>query len=205
MRTIAFMSQKGGSGKSTLAVHVAVAAMESGENAALFDTDPQQSVTKWGETREQEQPIVATVSSYELADALALAKTEGVTYAFVDTAPHHSPDAAKVATMADYIVIPCRPSAFDIGTASKSSRIVKAAKKKGAFILSACPFRAPETKEARELLADYNLAVCPHEVTERRSFARALSSGRAVTEFEGSGKASDEIRLLWTWIKKAAK
>ena len=34
-----------------------------------------------------------------------------------------------------------------------------------------------------------------------RAFARAVASGRAVTEFESNGKAAEEIRALWEWLK----
>lgn len=79
-------------------------------------------------------------------------------------------------------------------------RIVKAAGARAAFVLSACPFRAPEIAETREALLGYGLPVAPVEITERRAFARSVASGRAVTEFEGDGKAAGEIRALWVWL-----
>ena len=45
-------------------------------------------------------------------------------------------------------------------------------------------------------------AVTPSgEITDRRAFARAVTTGSAVTEFEADGKAAEEIRALWAWIK----
>jgi hypothetical protein len=37
-------------------------------------------------------------------------------------------------------------------------------------------------------------------LAHRTSFARALSNGMAVTEFEEKGQAAEEIRNLWNWI-----
>ena len=37
---------------------------------------------------------------------------------------------------------------------------------------------------------------------DRRAFARAVATGRAVTEFEDHGKAAEEIRALWKWLKE---
>jgi len=71
---------------------------------------------------------------------------------------------------------------------------------KAVFVLSACPFRAPEIAETREALRGYGLPVAPMEITERRAFARAVATGRAVTEFEEDGKAAGEIRTLWSWL-----
>ena len=51
-------------------------------------------------------------------------------------------------------------------------------------------------------MTDYGLPIAPIEITERRAFARAVASGRAVTEFENNGKAAEEIRALWLWLKE---
>ena len=106
-----------------------------------------------------------------------------------------------MAQIADLVVIPVRPSAFDIAAAGNAVQITRAAGAKAVFVLSACPFRSPEIAETRELLASYGLPIAPMEITERRAFARAVASGRAVTEFESNGKAAEEIRALWEWLK----
>lgn len=202
MKSIAFLSQKGGSGKTTLAVHTAVAAQEDGERVVLVDTDPQKSATVWGESREQDTPVVATASAVELDAVLAAARQEKMSLAIVDTAPHTAPDAAKIAKAVDLIVIPCRPTAFDLAAVSNAIEIVRAAQTKSVLVLSACPFRSPEIAETRHVLAEYGLPIFPEEITDRRAFARAVATGRAVTEFESDGKAAQEIRALWSWLKE---
>ena len=201
MQILAFLSQKGGSTKTTLCVHIAVAAMETGLKVLIVDTDPQQSATVWSNAREVDKPMVATVAVSDLSRVLDAAKAEGIDLVVVDTAPHAAPEAAKIARMATLVLIPCRPTAFDLAAAEGATRIVKAAKVKAAFVLSACPFRAPEIRETRKALADYGLPVSPVEITDRRAFSRAIATGRAVTEFEGDGKAAEEIRDLWKWTR----
>lgn len=200
MKVMAFLSQKGGAGKTTLAVHTAVAAHEAGIGVVLIDTDPQRSATAWGEARQSDTPLVATTDVSELQRVLDAARSEDIGLAIVDAAPHAAPAAANIARAADLIAIPCRPTAFDLAAAVGAVRIVKAANVPAAFILSACPFRAPEIAEAREALSEYGLPVAPVEITERRAFARAVASGKAVTEFETNGKAAGEIRALWSWL-----
>lgn len=202
MKTLAFLSQKGGAGKTTLAVHTAVAAHEAGETAVLIDTDPQRSATVWGDARQSAAPVVATAGAAELDRVLAAARGEGMSLAIVDTAPHAVPEAARIARAADLIAIPCRPSAFDLAAAEAAVRIVTAAKAKAVFVLSACPFRAPEIAETRQALGGHGLPIAPIEITDRRAFARAVATGRAVTEFEGDGKAAGEIRALWAWLQE---
>ena len=202
MKVIAFLSQKGGSGKTTLAVHVAVAAGDAGELVAVVDTDPQRSASMWASSREAEAPVVATASAGDIARVLKAASGDGITLSILDTAPHAAPDAAKLARASDLVVIPCRPTAFDLAAVEASVRIVQAAKVPAVIVLSACPPRAPEIAETREALAAYGLPIASVEITERRAFSRAIASGRAVTEFEADGKAAAEIRALWTWLQK---
>ncbi len=202
MKKIAFLSQKGGSGKTTLAVHTAVAAHEAGERVVVIDTDPQKSATVWGEARNQDAPVVATAAATELVRVLDAAQQEHMTLAIVDTAPHAAPDAARIVRVVDLVVIPCRPTAFDIAAAGSAVDIVKAAGVEAVFVLSACPFRSPEIAETRAVLAEYGLPIVPIEIVDRRAFARAVATGRAVTEFESDGKAAGEIRALWNWLKE---
>jgi chromosome partitioning protein len=202
MKSIAFLSQKGGSGKTTLAVHTSVAAQEAGEKVFLIDTDPQKSATVWGDAREAETPVVVTISAGELDKVLKAGAEDKMTLAIIDTAPHTAPDAARIAKSVDLVVIPCRPTAFDLAAVSNAVEIIRAAKKKAVLVLSACPFRSPEIAETRAVLEQYGLPVCPSDITDRRAFARAVATGRAVTEFEADGKAAQEIQELWKWLKE---
>lgn len=205
MHVVAFLSQKGGSGKTTLSVHTAVAAEASGERVCVIDADPQESATAWASAREAATPIVATAQAGDLDPALKAAKGEGISLVVIDSPPHAAPTASQIARRSELILIPVRPAAFDLAAVPAAVEIVKAAGVKGAFILSACPFRAPEIGETRAALEAYGLPIAPVEITDRRAFARAVTSGSAVTEFEADGKAADEIRALWQWIKNTLK
>lgn len=151
--------------------------------------------------REAQTPIVATAQAAELDAALTAAEAEGMSLVVVDSPPHAAPAAGQIAKRSELVLIPVRPSAFDLAAVPAAVEIVRAARVQGAFILSACPFRAPEIGETRMALEAYGLPIVPGEITDRRAFARAVPSGSAVTEFEAEGKAAEEIRALWAWIK----
>jgi chromosome partitioning protein len=205
MQTLAFLSQKGGSGKTTLAVHTAVAAQEDGERVVIVDTDLQKSATTWSDARQADTPAVAPVAAAALNDVMTASRDDAMTLCIIDTAPHAAPDAARVAALADLVVIPCRPTAFDLAAAGSAVEIVKAAGARAVFVLSACPLRAPEIAETRAVLEGYGFPVAPVPISERRAFSRAVASGRAVTEFDGEGKAAQEIRALWNWFREQMK
>jgi chromosome partitioning protein len=205
MQTLAFLSQKGGSGKTTLAVHTAVAAQEDGERVVIVDTDLQKSATSWSDARQSDTPEVAPVAAAELSDVIAAARHDAMTLCIIDTAPHAAPDAVRVVALADLVVIPCRPTAFDLAAIDSAVEIVKAAGVRAVFVLSACPFRALEIAETRVALEGKGFPVAPVPITDRRAFARAIATGRAVTEFEAEGKAAQEIRALWHWFREQMK
>jgi chromosome partitioning protein len=198
MRSIAFLSQKGGSGKTTLAVHLAVAAQR--EKVILIDTDPQASASTWAAARAVDEPLV--VKSTTVETRMLLNKSQGRTFAVIDTAPHNIAGVEIVAAAADMLLIPCRPSVFDLAATESSVKIAKAARKPAAFVLNACAARGPEVDQAREVLQKHGYPVAPVTIGDRKAFSRAIITGEAVTEFEPSGKAAQEIMALWRWINK---
>jgi chromosome partitioning protein len=107
---------------------------------------------------------------------------------------------AQIASAADFIVIPVRPTPLDIQTARRAAAVARASGKPYGFVLNGCPARAIEVPEALDILAGLGGVVCPVTIGERRAYARALGSGQAVTEFDARSKAADEIRALWAWI-----
>jgi chromosome partitioning protein len=197
MRSIVFLSQKGGSGKTTIAVHVAVSAQQSGERVILVDTDPQSSASTWAAARTVPEPQIVKSSVVECRNL----KTQGRTIAVIDTAPHSVAGVDLVASLADFILIPCRPSVFDLAATATSVNIAKAARRPAAFILNACAPRGPETKQAREVLKKHGFPIAAVTIGDRKAFSRAIITGEAVTEFEPHGKAAQEVMALWQWLK----
>ena len=126
----------------------------------------------------------------------------GATLIVIDSPPHFRPGVDILASAADFLLIPCRPSAFDLAAIATSTQIAKAAKKPGAFILNACESRAPEVDKAKEFLKPHGFPIAPVNIGNRRAFSRAIITGSAVTEFEPKGKAAQEITQLWQWIAK---
>jgi chromosome partitioning protein len=202
MRSIAFLSQKGGSGKTTLAVHIAVAAGSNREKAILIDTDPQGSASVWGQARGAKEPNVIKTTAVGTRSLMEEAQTQGGTLAVIDTAPHTISGIDIIAAAVDYLLIPCRPSVFDLAAIESSVKIAKAARKPAAFVLNACAARGPEVAEAQQVLTRHGYPVAPVTIGDRKAFSRAIITGEAVTEFDRDGKAALEIVALWRWLRK---
>lgn len=113
----------------------------------------------------------------------------------LDTPPHMAPATSRIASVANMVVIPVRPSPMDLAALPNMQTLLRG--REAFVVMSACPFRAPETKEAREIVEKRYPWRVVGEVTDRRSYFRAITGGQAVSEFEPEGLAAVEIRLLY--------
>jgi chromosome partitioning protein len=204
MKVLCFFSQKGGSGKTSLSIHAAVAALDDGMKVVIIDCDPQASATGWGSTRAMDAPFMVQASPSTIRAVLQAAHAEKYDLAILDCPPHASAGISQIIETADYVVLPCQPTALDIAAAGKAVAVIQANRKLFGIVLNRAPLRAPENPQACEVLSQYG-TVCPTMIAERRAIARAITGGTAVTEYEADGKAADEIRGMWNWIKKEMK
>ncbi|MGC8509039.1 MAG: AAA family ATPase [Thiomonas sp.] len=194
MKTIALFSQKGGCGKTTITAHLAVAAELSGLRVAVLDLDPQGSMLAWHRTRGATRPpVVVSVPDGQLDHALDGARHDGFDWVLMDSPPSVSPLTAKIVRAADLVLVPVRPSPIDVSTIPATMQLVGS--KASAFVLSACPLRAPEVEETRSMLERMGRPVFG-PITDRRAFFRAMTAGQSVNEFEPGGAAASEILAL---------
>jgi len=201
MLTVAIISQKGGSGKTTIAVHLAVCAERMQQRSAIIDLDPQASALEWASRRKTDTPEVIKVMAEQLPTLLNQAQANGATFTIIDTAPHSDYAATIAASLADLILIPCRPSAFDIAAIPTTLNILGLTdcKDHAAILLNAVPTQGNLGSEAASGLATL-ARVVPVRLRHRAAYAHAVNGGQSVEEFDPKGKSSDEIRALYRWI-----
>lgn len=207
MKIITMLAQKGGTGKTTLSIHLATVAAGKNRKVVIADTDPQSSAMVWRQRRGQDLPEVAKYEAVDLERDLEAMAASGAEFLIIDTPPHSTDKASIAASMADLVLIPSRPAILDLAAIGDSVAIARQVGKPGAIVLNCCPppTRHGETaivQEARDALEVYEMPVAPVAVSQRAAFSHALIDGRAVTEFEKKGKAADEIRAFWKWVKK---
>ncbi|HLJ92761.1 MAG TPA: ParA family protein [Gemmataceae bacterium] len=213
MKTIAVCSQKGGAGKTTAALHLAVAAERHRRRAAVFDLDPQGSASVWGELRKKTQgtdgPAVVAASYRRLTELLAAAREAGADLAILDTAPHTEEEAfAVMAQAADVLLIPCRPSFFDLQAIRLTLDLARQAGKPAVVMLNAVPVRGPLVHQAEENVASEQardavrrVVLCPVLLGQRSAYVRSLTDGLVAQEYEPEGKAAQEVAALYKWIR----
>ena len=150
MKIVAIISQKGGAGKTTLAVHLATAASASGHTAAVIDLDPQGTAASWGDRRAAGTPEVISGQAIRIPALLKAAKQNGADFLVLDTAPNADQTASLACRAADLILIPCRPSTFDLEAIETTLMLSKSAGKPAYVVLNAVPPRSSIGREAGE-------------------------------------------------------
>jgi chromosome partitioning protein len=200
VKTLAIISRKGGAGKTTIAVHLAVAADAHGLATAVFDLDPQASAALWSDHRGEPLPAVVPAQAPRLPSLLAQARGQDADLAILDTAPYADAIASEAADHADLILIPCRPSAFDLDAIGASVRLARAADKLAIVVINAAPVQGVETAEAIAAIQSAGVEVCPVVLHHRKPYASRIHEGRTATEIEPKGKAAAETRALLLWV-----
>ncbi len=201
MPTIAIISQKGGAGKTTLALHLAAAGQEAGRVALIIDTDPQATASQWAAWRQDQPPEVIDSPPPRLAAKVAAAQGQGAELIVIDTPPHADSAARAAVEVADLVLIPCRPSAFDLAAIQTTAKLVQLLRKPAYVVFTAGSPNAPRVyEEAGELVAGYGTPACPLTIPDRAAYRHASAEGRTVMESDPGGKAADDIRRLYDWM-----
>lgn len=201
MQTIALVAQKGGTGKTTIGLALAVAAARTGCKVLILDVDPQGTACNWGDRRQADNPIVLDAQPARLASALQKAEQGGIDLVIIDTPARSEQSAMAAASVADLVVIPCRPQAYDLETVPNTQKLLALAGKKPAIaVLNAVPAFGSRHEQARQFLEQIEMSLCPQTIGNRAAFGDSGALGQTPEEYDPSGKAAEEIRNVYKYI-----
>ncbi len=197
MHRVSLISQKGGAGKSTLAIHLAAEAAARGLRALLIDLDPQGNALRWAARRGDLPPDVAAESVAALENVQRDAEREGYDLLVLDTAPNADTTALRAAQMAELVLIPCRPSQFDLEAIRATLDLCALAKRESRVVLNAAPVRSRVVEEAGDAVRARRAAISPVIIRERVALRHCMIGGQVARELEPDGLAAQEIAALY--------
>lgn len=232
---IAVTGEKGGPGKTTFALEFSIIASWSGLKTTLIDCDPQLTSSALLERRRRliakaefdgtamaslSMPNVLTVGAQNLQATLDQEAENGAQFQVVDLAGRDDGLVREALKAVDVAVIPLRPTAPDLKTATKFDVLVGVVKQakgrfnKAYFVINQAPTnayrKAAQIKKAVDVLTGEhieNIELLDMAVSERYAFVKGWledDDAYSVTEIAGAEKASEEIMGVFERVTKVA-
>lgn len=200
MRVIAVASTKGGVSKTTLSSALAVRAVADGLKVALLDTDPQASLARWHELRGRpDNPRIVEIDAAR--EALALLISQRWDVVFIDTPPAFLDKIENAISLADFVLVPCRPSAVDVEAVRDVVTICQDHEKPFAFVITQILPPPGRIVEGAQKYLETDGDVLAARMTSRKPYAAAMTLGKTGPEMKDGKAAADEIDALWSEIK----
>ena len=102
--------------------------------------------------------------------------------------------------LADFVLIPTRPSPHDLRAVGRTVELAVAAHRAFAFAVTQAK---PNTRLTVQVVAALSAhgVVAPAIVHDRVDYAASMIDGRTVLEIEAKGRSANEMRALWSFVK----
>ncbi len=212
---VAVGGTKGGTGKSTLATNLAVMLAGAGQDVLLVDADEQGTATDFTAMRNQNRPEGAGYTCIALKGRAVVTEIRRLSpkydHVVIDVGAGDSTSQRGALAVAEIVLIPLAPRSFDVWTVDKIAQLVDDARVtnpdlRALALINRADSAGSENAAAAEIIQGQPaLSFLPTALGNRKSYARAGTSGLAVVELRPQDpKASQEMRALYEALGFAA-
>ena len=206
VKVITFAAQKGGCGKSSLAISCAVLAAQNSKRVLLLDADPQGTVLGWHSKRNGSPPVVRGLhfGRMEIEQTFKALSSKQFDFIFLDTPGYLDSNLSAALRESTFTLVPSRPTTADVHAMPVIAKMLAAAKRPFAFVLTQVSVRGPRADETAAALAELG-DVAPVRITQRIAWQDAFTASQGVSEFKPGGNATRELAALWRWLNARIK
>ena len=208
-QVLAICNHKGGTGKSTTAVHLAVGFATLGQRTLLIDTDPQHSALAWKADRPDHLPRVQVIGlpAPNLHKELEAFKHD-YEVIVIDGGGRITATARAACAVADFLIIPTRPSKPDLlSTQDFLHTVVEEVRAlrpvAGGILITQMQGGTVVGKAAVAELQTLGYPVFDTIIHARVAYQEAMAAGMSVLEYAADSKAAQETRALFTEVREA--
>jgi chromosome partitioning protein len=194
---ITIATMKGGSGKSTLASCLAVHWQLQGHKTVVVDADPQQSIVRLASRERALGGITVVADATDQASHTAQRALNAHSLAIVDTPGFRSDLTVGCLGIADLVLVPVKPSPFDIDRMLDTLNIlingVSGRQPIFRCVLTQTTRDSVIAKHIRAELAEAGFPTLKSELTNRVAYPEAALWGATPSLIEKNGPASRDI------------
>ena len=202
MKIISVCAAKGGCTKSSVTASLAVRAAQESRRVALFDLNGDQGdLTQWWILRgHPANPRIIEVE--KISQDIEVLRAEKFDWLFIDTPPVDLDIIESAVLRSDCVIIPVRPSIFDINGVVPVVEMCRERRKAYAFLLSAVDARMPKLTESAMSALVNDGPIFASRISYRQSYITAISRGKTGPEVDEA--LQPEIDNLWVEVKRLA-
>lgn len=201
MKIISFLNHKGGVGKTTLCTNIAASIVRQDDpySIMLVDSDPQGSLRDWHDALDVDLhhdrlEVIGADRRNALIGSKLIAENNKASYMLIDTPGDIKELHGAALSMSDLVVIPIRPSPYDIWATEDTIELVRTAKQlnvnlKAVLLINQAIPGTKIHKEVKALLDEYLDFIIPQfHISHRISFAKTAALGKTI--FDCDDKAA---------------
>lgn len=197
---ICVAQQKGGAGKTTLVSNLAIAFLAEGKSVALLDTDPQGSLGKWLDIREEALGVndklqFATATAYGISRAIR-GFSDKADVILIDTPPKADSDVRWVLRDSDLVLVPVSASQADVWATHDLLDLADRAGKPTYIVMNRTRTGTRVGEQVSKSVGELAVGQLQASLANRVIYAEALGSGLGVLESKSTKSAKDEVRAL---------
>ena len=197
---ITVATMKGGSGKSTLASCLAVYWHLRGRRPSLIDADPQRSIMRLTARERALGGVSIVEDATEEASATARRLAGGDGLVIIDTPGFRSRTTLDCLAIADFLLIPVKPSPFDVDRMLDTVSILtsRGDGRQPLFrcVLTQTTRESVVAKHIRSELTAAGLPVLQNEMANRVAYPEAALWGATPSLISWKGPAAKEIAAI---------
>ncbi len=198
MVKISVANIKGGVGKTTVSVNLAATFSAAGNSTMLVDTDPQQSSVKFSGFRVNNGEDVSQFDSCSLVESnISSIKNFKHDLLIFDIGGFSSTTLRRCLLYSDLVIIPIRPSAFDVLSTQETINVIQEAQiqnqgLKCQFLLNMVKAGAKINNEIESFFSEVDIPFFKAQLHDRVAYSYSIPSGKSVIEWEDE-KAKTEF------------